>query len=199
MVIKTIVFDLNRVLVTYKWESNGQYRKLTGMAGKTFWEEVRKVFNDYNIGKVDIKGLFTRVFEDLGLDKSTIPDLVKLHEKSFYVLPGMVDILEALKDDYKLILFAGDGKDSFYFKVYGFDLDKYFPEVTLTSYEGFNKKSEELYKILISNHNLDPKECLFIDDIETHVELAEAVGFNAIHFKDAKQLKKEMAKFGVKV
>jgi FMN phosphatase YigB (HAD superfamily) len=41
-------------------------------------------------------------------------------------------------------------------------------------------------------HNLQPEQIIFIDDKLANVQAAQAVGMHAIHFKNARQLRKEL-------
>ena len=45
------------------------------------------------------------------------------------------------------------------------------------------KKEGKLFEILITKYNLDPKESLFIDDIEINIEKAKEYGLNTYRFK----------------
>lgn len=44
------------------------------------------------------------------------------------------------------------------------------------------KPDPAIFYHLIESHNLDPKECVFIDDNYENIESAKACGFNTIHF-----------------
>lgn len=44
------------------------------------------------------------------------------------------------------------------------------------------KPDPEIYKMLIKRYGLDPQECIFIDDTEKNVEVAESLGMTGIVF-----------------
>jgi len=47
------------------------------------------------------------------------------------------------------------------------------------SYEiNMRKPDEEIFRFILNTHNLDPKDCLFIDDTLTHTINAENIGFH---------------------
>jgi 2-haloacid dehalogenase len=43
-------------------------------------------------------------------------------------------------------------------------------------------------------YNLQPEQIIFIDDKLANVQAAQAIGMHAIHFKNARQLRKELIK-----
>ena len=60
---------------------------------------------------------------------------------------------------------------------------------------GYAKPEKECYQILLNKYSLVPEECLFIDDNETNVEVAESLGIKSIHFASFKTLKKDITIF----
>lgn len=54
------------------------------------------------------------------------------------------------------------------------------------------KPDEKIYRILLDRYKLVPAETLFIDDNPANVAGAQRLGINAIIFKDAKTLRKEL-------
>lgn len=48
----------------------------------------------------------------------------------------------------------------------------------------------------LKDFNLNAKECLFIDDYERNIGMAEEAGIEAIQFESAEQLKADMEKLG---
>ena len=56
------------------------------------------------------------------------------------------------------------------------------------------KTLSEIYKTTLSRFNLDPEECLFIDDNLRNVKAAELLNIPSIQFKSPEQLEKELKK-----
>jgi|SRR5438445_3550605 len=46
-------------------------------------------------------------------------------------------------------------------------------------------------------HNLQPEQIIFIDDKLTNVQAAQSVGMHGIHFKNPRQLRKELKKWNI--
>lgn len=76
---------------------------------------------------------------------------------------------------------------------------KLFDEIVISGYIGLIKPRPEAYKYLIETYNLDPKECILIDDQEINAVCARKHGIDAVVLKknDFKKLRKELVAKGV--
>ena len=61
---------------------------------------------------------------------------------------------------------------------------------------GSLKGDSGFFTRFLEEFNLKAKECLFIDDYERNIGIAEEAGIEAIQFKSAEQLKADMEKLG---
>jgi putative hydrolase of the HAD superfamily len=94
--------------------------------------------------------------------------------------PEAVEVLESLKDDYKLILIA-DCDKSFQQILDKFELRKYFSEMVLSYENGLLKSNPEMFKIALKKLKLKPEECLMVgDSIESDIRGAEGAGIKAV-------------------
>lgn len=66
-------------------------------------------------------------------------------------------------------------------------VDEIFEEVVDSAYVGCRKPEARIYELTLERIGMPAESCLFIDDIHTNVEGAEAVGMNAIHFRGNEQ------------
>ncbi len=64
---------------------------------------------------------------------------------------------------------------------------------------GLRKPNEDFFKSVLKIIKADPKECIFIDDLEQNCKGAQAVKINSILFKNPIQLKKELEKFSIEL
>src|SRR3989344_3838495 len=75
----------------------------------------------------------------------------------------------------------------------------YFQPRITSSEVGVRKPEAKIYKIMLKKLRIKPSECLFLDDLQLNVNAAKKIGIKTIHFKNAKQLRKELNKFGIEV
>jgi HAD superfamily hydrolase (TIGR01509 family) len=196
--IKTILFDLNKVLVTYETtDFNSEYMKLTGLSQSEFWKGAWEFLFPYMEGRMNLSEVLTKTLEKHDLGIELLENMLDLHEESFSMVEDIRDILDKLKPNYNLILLAGDGEESLNFKLDNFDLRKYFTKVYATCDMGILKNRPEYYERVLAEENLNPEECLFVDDHENHIAIARKLGINSIHFKNSTQLKEELVKYNL--
>jgi FMN phosphatase YigB (HAD superfamily) len=75
-----------------------------------------------------------------------------------------------------------------------------FKEVTIPfeySAQMIKKPNPDFFHAHTKKHNLKPEQCIFIDDKLINVHAAQSVGMHAIHFKNARQLRKELYKLNI--
>jgi HAD superfamily hydrolase (TIGR01509 family) len=60
-----------------------------------------------------------------------------------------------------------------------------------------SKPGKDIFLLALKNCGLKAEECIFIDDKEKNVAAAKALGFNAVLFRDNKQLFADLKKAGV--
>jgi FMN phosphatase YigB (HAD superfamily) len=70
-----------------------------------------------------------------------------------------------------------------------------FKAVTIpfeSSTKMIKKPHPDFFNVHIQKHNLKPEQIIFIDDKLVNVQAAQSIGIHAIHFKNARQLRKEL-------
>jgi HAD superfamily hydrolase (TIGR01509 family) len=60
------------------------------------------------------------------------------------------------------------------------------------------KPHKKFYQLLFKKSQLKPEELVFIDDSEPNIIAAKKLKMNVILFQNARQLKKDLKKIGVK-
>ncbi len=199
--IKAVIFDLGGVLVKHR---NAVFVReintLVADPGKLQWNNKKaiRLLKLFELGRVEpkqfFKGLTPFMKEKISFSKfkkewvkilasqpAVARYLKKLHKSGYKI--GIVSTCDAIGypdmiNRYKLLPFIDAAATSF--KVHSRKPDK---KIFLTALKGLGEK---------------PENCVYIDDLQKYVLAARALGMNAIQFKNLPQLKKELAKFGVK-
>ncbi|NCO11492.1 hypothetical protein CO038_04745 [Candidatus Pacearchaeota archaeon CG_4_9_14_0_2_um_filter_39_13] len=196
--IKTIIFDLNRVIV-FPQNIDKEYLEELGVSQSNFWKASKQFMDDYAIGKITLEQFLRRLIKENGLDDGKLNKSMELHHKNLFVPEETSSLLESLQKNYKLILAAGDGKESLGIKLRKFDLHRYFEKIYATCDFGVTKKKEVFYKKILINEMIIPAETLFIDDQKEHINAAQKTGINVIHFKDIQRLRRDLkSKFNIR-
>jgi epoxide hydrolase-like predicted phosphatase len=66
-------------------------------------------------------------------------------------------------------------------------VDEIFEEVIDSAFVGYRKPELQIYELTLERIGMPANACLFIDDLQPNCEGAEALGMNAVHFRDNEQ------------
>ena len=72
-----------------------------------------------------------------------------------------------------------------------------FDGVVVSGLEHLVKPDPRIFRVFCERYSLAPSECVFIDDSEPNVVAARKFGMQAIHFKDATSLRKDLIGLGL--
>jgi HAD superfamily hydrolase (TIGR01509 family) len=175
---------------------NPDFIKEFGMDPQTFWAVRRKndLMHNYCLGKINQDEFLSEILRLHGISVDKLSKAKELYERNIFLVKDIKELLEDMKKHYRLVLVAGDGKESLDMKLDKFGLRKYFDSVYCTCYEGFLKSSIEFYKIVLEKEKLKPEECLFIDDQERFTNIAADLGMSAIVFHNTASLIEDLRK-----
>ncbi|MCL4361100.1 HAD-IA family hydrolase [Candidatus Dependentiae bacterium] len=89
--------------------------------------------------------------------------------------------------------------DAFYNTKSAQEVFKYFyPEnIVVSARIGMIKPHNCIFEHFLNKHNLNAKDCIFIDDQSENIKTAQELGFTGILHKDAKKLKKELKNLSI--
>ena len=199
--IKTIFFDIGRVLIDIHPERTYQYLSdsadvETNMVKESFpWDD----HDQYERGIMNNEDWFIAYKEALPqpccLKKSDFWNAWKLllgEEKN------TVNILEALNKQYSIWLLSNTN-----LKHIQDEIEKRYSFPSLVngavySFDvGVRKPEKEIYEIAMQRANTKPQECLFIDDLLENIQAAKQIGIEGIHFRSSEQLKQDLVHLGI--
>ena len=196
---KNIIFDLGDVLVN--WNPNEFLNSIFKDGQKKDWkeflaEENNEVWGNFNRGTASKNDLIT-VF---GEENTKI--LFDKLPKNFFLLKKGIQILNKVKEKgYKIYILSNFPKELFeqasIIHNYKENLLNKFDGQILSSDIGSIKPEPEIYNALLETYNLNPEECLFIDDKEINIIAGEKLGIDGIVCKDHDQLENDLINKGV--
>ena len=200
--IRNIIFDLGNVLLNYKPRDfllkftqdqqlidyfvkvvNGSETWLDLDRGTISTSEARDHFiSIYPEMKELILSYFEHWVEGLTPIQENINILMKLHEKGYktYILSNY------MKEPFEIT----KSKHDFFDLVDGM----------VISYQGRAIKPEKkIYQTLLSRYNLIPEECVFIDDHQNILDVAQTFGIKTILYHSKVDLREELRKLSVSI
>jgi len=72
-----------------------------------------------------------------------------------------------------------------------------FRDVVISAEVGLSKPDPAVWRLLLDRNGLAAQACVYIDDAQTHVDAAAALGLRAIRFESARQLRAALGAEGV--
>jgi len=74
---------------------------------------------------------------------------------------------------------------------------KEFEGIVVSGVEKDRKPFYSFYKLLLDRYELDPSECVFIDDNERNVNAAQELGIKSIHYTNPILLRDKLQMLGI--
>ncbi len=193
MQITTIIFDLAEVLLTGLLGVERHLEPILGIRA----EEIEKMLHGKELislfhGEITEEEYWLKVTKKNRWDVN-VRILKETIRSNFVEIEGTRRIVERLKEKgYKLGLLSVHTKEWVDHCVKKFDYHKLFHSTQYSFEVQLSKPDKRAYKLILQKLASKPEECLFIDDNPKNVKAAEELGMQTIHFKNAKQLKKEL-------
>lgn len=194
--IKNVIFDVGMVLINFRYREYMEDLGFSKEQQEIFCEKIieNKLWGDLDLGvrKTEdiIREMKDRVTEypveaDAFFDR--INDIVETFP---YALPWIREIKQKgygvyLLSNYPKELFALHAKEKFTFA------DAVDGRI-VSGYVKMVKPDPEIYKLLCMTYDLQPEECVFLDDREDNLKSAEALGFHTIRFQNYEQARAEL-------
>jgi putative hydrolase of the HAD superfamily len=69
------------------------------------------------------------------------------------------------------------------------EIDEIFEVVVDSAFVGMRKPDPEIYELTLERlgGEIEPSECVFVDDVDVNCETARSLGMHAVHYRDADQ------------
>jgi len=179
--IKCIVFDVMGVILVEGHDvTNLLIPFIERECGYNDKEEVYRRYRKASLGLISAKEFWKDISNDY-------PEIQwKYLDTCFEVDPQFFPIVRKLEKKYHLTILSNDvGEWSRYLrKRYGYN--RYFEDIVVSSDFQSRKPDENIYKVLFARlrrYEIEPQECIFLDDRLKNLKTGRELGMKTIHFK----------------
>lgn len=200
--IKNIVFDIGNVLV--RWDPLAivskafpEHTEPHTLALKLLKEET---WLDLNRGIITEQEAIQQYHQALNIHPSRLENLMQVVRKSLTPLEGSFELVEKLHQAGYLLYIISDNTNelvAYLREQYNF-WDK-FTGVVISSEIGVLKPSPIIYHHLLDTYLLNPKESIFLDDLEANVKGAKAVNMHSIQFVTAQRCIEDLRTLNINI
>ena len=201
--IRNIVFDMGNVLLRFDPKL---FMERVGVEEPEDQRLIQKeLFRSLEWVQMD-RGTMTEA-ETLERVKTRVPErlhpaleeLVLRWERPILAIPGMAEFVrDCRRAGYGIYLLSNASRrlHEYWKSIPGHE---YFDGEFVSADHLLVKPQQQIYRKFCETFGLDPRECLFIDDLPLNIEGAITAGWQGIVFHDAEDLRKKAYAAGVRV
>lgn len=179
--IKAVIFDFFGVI---RSDDFWQFLKRDPLTDIAFNELAGEV----NIGAIGWKTFVNKVAQAA----VRTPEEINAMYAAEKIDPLVVGMIHELHKNYKTGLLTNASQEFIEPLLKEHHLAELFDAVVVSSRLGFIKPDPRIFKEMLTQLNIKPAEAVYVDDLERHVNGANALGMNAILFRNYRQCKKEL-------
>ena len=183
--IKNIIFDITRVILRF------DRVKLLSLyyQGEDFDFLMENLFLDWeemDEDKISVKDYEEKVVSRLPEKYHNIArELLNNWENSMTFTPGICDYFSELKKKGYNLYILSNMTRHFMANDYKFHEGfKYFDGIVYSAPIKMLKPNPEIYEFILNKYSLNPKECLFVDDLKENLAGAARFGIKTFLFND---------------
>ena len=193
MKIKNVIFDLGKVLVDFNFDIF--YEKLGYNPKDRNLDETSELILLFESGKTKKNDFIQRMRNVYKFDLSNEQFEKIWCEDIFSEIPEMIEFAKKIKKSYNIFILSNTDEIHFPYIWKKFPSLHFFENNLLLSYELNAVKPEtEIYLNALKKFNLNPVECIFIDDRPVNIEVAEKVGLYGIVNENFQKTKQHLEK-----
>lgn len=197
-----VVFDVGNVLI--RWDPTVLYRDLIPDEEKRHWFMRNVCTAAWNIEQ-DRGRSWEEAVAILVRDHPEWEREVKAYDERWHeTVPGIIEesvaVLAELKaQGDKVYAITNFSREKWAECLIRFPFLASFDGAVVSAHEGLIKPDPAIFQTLLTRYELQPQNCIFVDDSAKNIATAEAVGMQAVHFVEPIDLRARLRGLGVRI
>ena len=198
--IKAVIFDWGGVLMrTFDPAARRGLERRFNLEPGTAYELVFKSprWDDAQHGRIDSQAFWADLGERLGLDAEEIEAFRSGFWAGDRLDPEMLDAMRHFRQaGYRTALLsnASAGLPDYLVEL---GIDDAFDVIVVSGLEGVAKPDPRIYVSVLERLGVEPREAVFVDDMQVNVEAARDLGLHAFRFRGPRPLSVSLADLGI--
>jgi putative hydrolase of the HAD superfamily len=200
--LRAVISDFGGVLTTPLMHSFAAFQNRTGIPPEALGQAMQRVADadgehplfELEKGRMTEADFLARISAELTDILGHEPEIHGFKEIYFDALepnPPMIELMQRLKGSgLRMALLTNNVREWEPLWRSMLPVDEIFELVVDSAFVGMRKPEPEIYELTLERvrardglADLEPAECLFIDDVEANVDAARALGLRAVHFR----------------
>ncbi|MGI8544196.1 MAG: HAD family hydrolase [Aridibacter sp.] len=198
--ITHIFFDVGGVVLTNGWDHINR-EKAAEFFGYDYEESEaihQKFANDFGTAGLTLDEYLEKIlfYKKRKFTKESFVEFMKSCSNAYKTT---FDVLDKLiqQNNYYLSTLNDESLELNEFRIEKFHLNKYFRNFFTSCYLGVKKPHQQIFQKVLGITQLNPENCLFIDDREKNAEAAQNCGFQVIYLEKIYKLEDELRNRGI--
>jgi putative hydrolase of the HAD superfamily len=198
--MRAILTDIGGVLLTNGWDHHGRERAAVkfGLEPNDFSDRHHVLFSAYEEGRITLTDYLDFVVFHEPRPFSRDDFIGFMFEQS---LP-FEDTLRLFRDTrernrLKIVTVSNEGRELADYRIDAYKLREFIDVFVVSGYVGARKPDAEIFRIALDIAQVEPEECVFVEDRKMFVEAATQFGLRSIWHRDAPSTAAEFRKIGL--
>ncbi len=196
MTIKAIIFDLGGVLL--RTTDFSRRELLAARLGMTHPELEELIFwgesgSKAQRGEISVKQHLEYVRSVLNLSQEKFKEVIDTFFADDALDYDLVDYIRSLHCTYKTALLSNAANDLRKQIAEKWHFEDAFDTMVISGEVGMVKPDPQIYRLTLDRLRVQAGEVVFVDDVQPNVDAAVRVGMQGIRFRDAMQVRQDLA------
>ena len=184
--IKNVIFDLGAVM--FDWNPKSIAENFTSDVELQERIQSQLYYHqdwiDFDCALITEEQATQRAAERLDISLLESEKLFQQTKESLSLITETLDVLKRVKDkNLKAYCLSNISPELFSYVFERHDLFELFDGIVTSGEEKIGKPNRRIFEILLTRYDLDPQQCLFIDDSFANTSTAINLGITSITFK----------------
>jgi putative hydrolase of the HAD superfamily len=181
-----VLFDFGGVLTTPVWDSFAAFCRTEGLEP----DAVKKLFKTDPEALADLRGLETGTLSETEFESTFgrrlgLRDPDGLIDSMFAGMKPVPEMVDAIREIRGAGVLTGLVSNSWSTDHYDRELlSRLFDTAVISAEVHLHKPQPEIYRLAADRLEVEPAECVFVDDLRENCDGAEAVGMTAIRHRN---------------
>jgi glucose-1-phosphatase len=199
-VIKTIIFDLGRVIVPFDYHRGYHlFSEFTGLSPDDVRQRITAtgLVPKLESGQIEPRPFVDAIAKSLGVSM-TYEQFSQMWGSIFLPEPLVPeDFIRRLRQQYRILMLSNTNAIHCETLFVKYPLLALFDERVLSHEVGAMKPATAIYEAALAKAGCQANECFFTDDVQEYVDAARRLGIDAVQFQSYEQIARVLRSRGV--
>lgn len=183
--IKAVIFDCFGVLTSDTW------KEFLTTVDQNQRDEIRSVHMAYDKGFISYTD-FRKQLTELTKVANSVIDNIFIHRSEKPKNTQLLEYIKSLGEKYKVSILSNVGTDWIRESFLTSQETVLFTDMVLSFEVGLSKPDPAIFRLACERLSVVPQEAVFIDDIPSYCQAAEALGMKAVAYRNFDQFRAEL-------